>query len=149
MSSHKVCNALREKYIDFSPGRRRSLDEGDDGGDFRTGRGDHEGMWCTSILRSGRSDQQVSSDAEAIKLMNDTPFGLTASIWTSPDSLDTFDKLSDQIETGTVYLNGCDFVDANLAWAGVKDSGRGRALSKLGYDSFVRTKSISLKLSQE
>jgi acyl-CoA reductase-like NAD-dependent aldehyde dehydrogenase len=92
---------------------------------------------------------QVSSDAEAIKLMNDTPFGLTASIWTDPASLEVFEQLSDELDTGTVYLNGADFVDANLAWAGVKDSGRGRALSKLGYDGFIRTKSMNVKLSQD
>lgn len=80
--------------------------------------------------------------------MNDTPFGLTASIWTDPKSLDVFERLSDEIEAGTVYLNGADFVDANLAWAGWKDSGRGRALSKLGFDSFIKTKSMNVKLEQ-
>jgi acyl-CoA reductase-like NAD-dependent aldehyde dehydrogenase len=96
-----------------------------------------------------RLTDQVSSDAEAIKLMNDTPFGLTASIWTDPSSIAVFEELSDELDTGTVYLNGADFVDANLAWAGVKDSGRGRALGKLGYDGFIRTKSMNVKLSQD
>jgi len=81
--------------------------------------------------------------------MNDSPFGLTASVWTDPISgLGAFDSISEQIDTGTVFLNGADFVDANLAWAGVKDSGRGRALSKLGYDAFVKTKSYNVKLQQ-
>ncbi|KAL7420327.1 hypothetical protein Q5752_005296 [Cryptotrichosporon argae] len=93
---------------------------------------------------------KVKSDEEAIDLMNDSPFGLTASIWTdATKSLAAFEQLSEQVETGTVFLNGADFVDANLAWAGVKDSGRGRALSKLGYDCFINTKSMNVKLTQD
>ena len=90
----------------------------------------------------------MASDEEAVKLMNDTPFGLTASIWTDPASVGVYEQLADQIDAGTIFMNGCDFVDANLAWAGWKDSGRGRALGKLGYDSFVRTKSMNVKLEQ-
>lgn len=68
--------------------------------------------------------------------MNDSPYGLTASIWTnaaaSPDSEAAFHRLSDEIAAGTVFLNRCDFLDPGLAWTGVKDSGRGISLSKLG-----------------
>jgi acyl-CoA reductase-like NAD-dependent aldehyde dehydrogenase len=62
--------------------------------------------------------------------MNDSPYGLTASIWTS--SPDAFLELNDSIEAGTVFLNRCDYLDPALAWTGVKDSGRGISLSKFG-----------------
>lgn len=80
--------------------------------------------------------QKVSSDEEAIKLMNDSPYGLTASVWTSAStsesSEEAFLKIADQIETGTVFLNRCDYLDPALAWTGVKDSGRGISLSRFG-----------------
>jgi acyl-CoA reductase-like NAD-dependent aldehyde dehydrogenase len=79
--------------------------------------------------------QRVSSDDEAIKLMNDSPYGLTASIWTDatkPESEEAFLKLTNELETGTVFLNRCDFLDPALAWTGVKNSGRGISLSKFG-----------------
>jgi len=79
---------------------------------------------------------QVTSDEEAIKLMNDSPYGLTASIWTNaaqnPDSEEAFLTLSDSMESGTVFLNRCDYLDPALAWTGVKDSGRGTSLSRFG-----------------
>ena len=69
-------------------------------------------------------------------MMNDSPYGLTASIWTNasanPESEEAFLKLSDEVATGTVFLNRCDFLDPGLAWTGVKDSGRGISLSKFG-----------------
>ncbi|KAG6906758.1 hypothetical protein DXG01_012261 [Tephrocybe rancida] len=84
---------------------------------------------------------KVSSDDEALKLMNDSPYGLTASIWTdaenNPTSEDAFLKLTDGLETGTVFLNRCDYLDPALAWTGVKDSGRGVSLSKFGECFFV------------
>jgi hypothetical protein len=78
---------------------------------------------------------QVSSDEEALALMNDSPYGLTASVWTSASSEDSetaFLTLADRLHTGTVFLNRCDFLDPALAWTGVKDSGRGVSLSKFG-----------------
>ena len=86
---------------------------------------------------------KVRSDAEAIALMNDSPYGLTASIWTN--DADAAIALGDQVETGTWYMNRCDYVDPALAWTGVKDTGRGVALSPLGFDSFTRPKSFHLK----
>ncbi|KZS95332.1 succinate semialdehyde dehydrogenase [Sistotremastrum niveocremeum HHB9708] len=85
--------------------------------------------------------QKVSSDEEALKLMNDSPYGLTASIWSksAPDSL------VENLEFGTVFLNRCDYLDPALAWTGVKDSGRGISLSKFGYDQLTRAKSVHLK----
>jgi acyl-CoA reductase-like NAD-dependent aldehyde dehydrogenase len=86
---------------------------------------------------------KVHSDAEAIQLMNDSPYGLTASIWTS--DVDAAIAIGDQVETGTWYMNRCDYVDPTLVWTGVKDTGRGVGLSVLGFDSFTRPKSFHLK----
>ncbi|KAK0446082.1 succinate semialdehyde dehydrogenase [Desarmillaria tabescens] len=87
---------------------------------------------------------------EAVKLMNDSPYGLTASVWTNasanPASEEIFLKLCDELETGTVFLNRCDFLDPALAWTGVKDSGRGVSLSKFGYDQLTRAKSVHMKI---
>ncbi|KAI0819709.1 NAD-aldehyde dehydrogenase [Trametes gibbosa] len=94
--------------------------------------------------------QKVGSDEEAIALMNDSPYGLTASIWTDaeghPESQEAFLRLADEIHAGTVYLNRCDFLDPALAWTGVKNSGRGVSLSKFGYDQLTRAKSVHMKI---
>ncbi|GAW10046.1 succinate semialdehyde dehydrogenase [Lentinula edodes] len=94
--------------------------------------------------------QKVSSDEEAIKLMNDSPYGLTASVWTSAStsesSEEAFLNIADQIETGTVFLNRCDYLDPALAWTGVKDSGRGISLSRFGFDQLTRAKSVHMKI---
>lgn len=74
--------------------------------------------------------QKVSSDDEAINLMNDSPYGLTASIWTKSEQ--DFLTIMDELETGTVFMNRCDYLDPGLAWTGVKNSGRGISLSKFG-----------------
>ncbi|KIK66626.1 hypothetical protein GYMLUDRAFT_37783 [Collybiopsis luxurians FD-317 M1] len=90
--------------------------------------------------------QKVTSDEEAIKLMNDSPYGLTASVWTPESSQDAFLEIADQLETGTVFLNRCDYLDPALAWTGVKDSGRGVSLSRYGYDQLTRAKSVHMKI---
>jgi acyl-CoA reductase-like NAD-dependent aldehyde dehydrogenase len=87
----------------------------------------------------------VADDEEAIQLMNDSKYGLTASIWTS--DADAALRIGEQIETGTFYMNRCDYLDPALAWTGVKDSGRGCTLSRLGFDAFTRPKSFHLRLS--
>lgn len=87
----------------------------------------------------------VRDDAEAILLMNDSHYGLTASIWTM--DVEAALRLGDQIETGTWYMNRCDYLDPALAWTGVKDSGRGCTLSRLGFEAFTRPKSFHLRLS--
>ncbi len=86
---------------------------------------------------------RVSSDAETISLMNDSPFGLTASLWTR--DADAAERIGRQIETGTIYMNRCDYLDPALCWTGCKDTGRGAALSTLGYRSVTRPKSYHLK----
>ncbi|KAF9934039.1 hypothetical protein FBU30_003549 [Linnemannia zychae] len=87
---------------------------------------------------------KVASDEEAIHYMNDSDFGLSASIWTSDP--DAALRIGDQIETGTWFMNRCDYLDPALAWVGVKDSGRGCTLSKFGYDQVTRLKSFHMKL---
>lgn len=86
---------------------------------------------------------RVKSDDEAAALMNDSPYGLTASVWTSDQ--DAAIRIGNHIETGTVYMNRCDYVDPALAWTGVKETGRGIALSSLGFDPYTRPKSFHLK----
>ncbi len=85
----------------------------------------------------------VTSDAEAIELMNDSEFGLTASIWTA--DLDKAQDLGDQLDVGTVFMNRCDYLDPALAWTGVKNTGRGCTLSALGYEQLTRPKSYHLR----
>jgi acyl-CoA reductase-like NAD-dependent aldehyde dehydrogenase len=87
---------------------------------------------------------RVADDEEAIALMNDSRYGLTASVWTA-DS-DAALRIGDRVETGTWYMNRCDYLDPALAWTGVKDSGRGCTLSKLGLETFTRPKSFHLRL---
>jgi len=86
---------------------------------------------------------KVTSDEDAVKLMNDSAFGLTASIWTS--DADAALRIGDNVSTGTWFMNRCDYLDPALAWTGVKDSGRGCTLSALGYDHLTRPKSFHLK----
>lgn len=84
----------------------------------------------------------VDHDAQAIALMNDSRYGLTASIWTA--DMDGAQEIGDQLETGTVFMNRCDYLDPALAWTGVKDSGRGCSLSEVGYEMLTRPKSFHL-----
>ena len=86
---------------------------------------------------------KVKDDAEAIALMNDSPYGLTASIWTG--DADAAAGIGAQLETGTVFMNRCDYLDPALCWTGCKDTGRGAALSALGFHSVTRPKSYHLK----
>jgi acyl-CoA reductase-like NAD-dependent aldehyde dehydrogenase len=86
----------------------------------------------------------VASDDEAVALMNDSRYGLTASIWTT--DVDAAVSIGDRVETGTWFLNRCDYLDPALAWTGVKDSGRGCSLSALGYEALTRPKSFHLRL---
>jgi acyl-CoA reductase-like NAD-dependent aldehyde dehydrogenase len=83
------------------------------------------------------------SEAEAVALANDSPYGLTASIWTADPEHAA--RLGAQIETGTVFMNRCDYLDPALTWTGVKDTGRGTSLSHLGFLSVTRPKSYHLR----
>lgn len=86
---------------------------------------------------------RVKSDEEAIALMNDSDFGLTAAIWTM--DADAALRIGDAVETGTWFMNRCDYLDPALAWTGVKDSGRGCTLSRVGYEQLTRPKSYHLR----
>lgn len=86
----------------------------------------------------------VKDDAKAIQLMNDSQYGLTASIWTK--DVESAISIGNQIETGTFFMNRCDYLDPALAWTGVKNSGKGCTLSSLGYEVLTRPKSYHLKI---
>jgi len=75
--------------------------------------------------------------------MNDSPYGLTAAIWTQ--DVDAARAIGDEIQTGTVFMNRCDYLDPALTWTGVKDTGRGATLSKVGYEALTRPKSYHLR----
>jgi len=87
---------------------------------------------------------KVKSDEEAIALMNDSVYGLTAAIWTSDP--DAALSIGERVETGTWFMNRCDYLDPALAWTGVKNSGRGCTLSSVGYEQLTRPKSYHLRL---
>jgi acyl-CoA reductase-like NAD-dependent aldehyde dehydrogenase len=89
--------------------------------------------------------QAVKNDEEAVKLMNDSRYGLTASIWTL--DVEAALRIGERVETGTWFMNRCDYLDPALAWTGVKDSGRGCTLSRLGLETFTRPKSFHLRLT--
>ena len=86
---------------------------------------------------------KVSGDREAIELMNDSPYGLTAAIWTQ--DVDAAQTIGREIATGTVFMNRCDYLDPALTWTGVKDTGRGATLSTVGYEALTRPKSYHLR----
>ncbi len=85
----------------------------------------------------------VEDDDEAVRLMNDSRFGLTASVWTSDPA--AAEQIGDRIETGTVFMNRCDYLDPALCWTGCKDTGRGAGLSSLAYQALTRPKSYHLR----
>ncbi len=85
----------------------------------------------------------VADDREAVGLMNDSPYGLTAAIWT--EDVAAAERIGAELDTGTVFMNRCDYLDPALAWTGVKDSGRGCTLSPLGYEALTRPKSWHLR----
>jgi acyl-CoA reductase-like NAD-dependent aldehyde dehydrogenase len=87
----------------------------------------------------------VESDEQAVALMNDSRYGLTASIWTQ--DVEAAVRIGERVDTGTWFMNRCDYLDPALAWTGVKDSGRGCTLSRLGLETFTRPKSFHLRLT--
>ncbi|KAI1373256.1 aldehyde dehydrogenase [Hypoxylon crocopeplum] len=89
------------------------------------------------------SVMKVKTDEEAVSLMNDSEFGLTASIWTK--DVDKGYELAEQVEAGTVFVNRADYPSPDLAWTGWKNSGKGVTLSRYGFDQFVKLKSYHLK----
>jgi acyl-CoA reductase-like NAD-dependent aldehyde dehydrogenase len=88
---------------------------------------------------------KVAGDEEAIGLMNDSEFGLTAAVFSA--DVAHAESLGDRLETGTVFLNRCDYLDPALAWTGVKNSGRGCTLSRVGFEQLTRPKSYHFRLN--
>ncbi len=86
---------------------------------------------------------KVKDDEEAIKLMNDSEFGLTAALWTK--DIERAKRIGEQIETGTVFMNRADYLDPALCWTGCKNTGKGGGLSEIGYHNLTRPKSYHLK----
>lgn len=87
--------------------------------------------------------QSVQSDAEAVALMNDSQFGLTASVWSQ--DIEAVKPLCRQLEAGTIFVNRCDYLDPYLPWAGLKQTGTGISLSSLGFRNLTRTKSFHFR----
>lgn len=87
---------------------------------------------------------KVKNDKEALALMNDSAYGLTASIWTNDHEKAI--SIGSKVETGTWFMNRCDYLDPYLAWTGVKDTGRGCTLSAIGYEQLTRPKSYHLRI---
>lgn len=85
----------------------------------------------------------VADDEEAVRLVNDSPYGLTAAVFTR--DLAAAQQIGDRLEVGTVFMNRCDYLDPELAWTGVKDSGRGASLSRIGYEHLTRPRSFHLR----
>lgn len=85
----------------------------------------------------------VDDDQAAIDLMNDSPYGLTAAVWTRDEAAAI--AIGDALDTGTVFMNRCDYLDPALAWVGVKNSGHGCTLSRVGYEHLTRPKSFHLR----
>tara|TARA_B110000037_G_scaffold81302_1_gene96874 strand:+ start:584 stop:1960 length:1377 start_codon:yes stop_codon:yes gene_type:complete len=94
---------------------------------------------CVGIMK-------VKDDIEAIKLMNDSPYGLTASVWTK--DLEVAEKIGNQIHTGTFYMNRCDYLDPALSWTGVNETGKGCSLSEIAYEKLTAPKSFHLRKEQ-
>ncbi|SDD94108.1 Acyl-CoA reductase [Pricia antarctica] len=86
---------------------------------------------------------KVKNDEDAIRLMNDSKYGLTASVWT--EDMDKAESIGRRIEAGTIFMNRCDYLDPALAWTGYKNSGRGVTLSKFGYDHLTKLKSFHFR----
>jgi acyl-CoA reductase-like NAD-dependent aldehyde dehydrogenase len=86
---------------------------------------------------------KVKSEEEAIQLANDSRYGLTASVWTR--DMGRARMIGEKLDVGTVFANRCDYLDPALAWTGVKDSGYGASLSKLGFLAVTRPKNYHLR----
>lgn len=89
----------------------------------------------------------VADDDTALALMNDSDYGLTASLWT--EDADAARRLGERLETGTVFMNRCDYLDPALAWTGVKNTGRGITLSALGYEQLTRARSFHFRTAHD
>ena len=122
--------------------------DGDDGGAYLTPQVLTNVTHAMEVMREESFGpvvgiMKVRDDDEAVAMMNDSHYGLTASLWTG--DLDRAEAVGNRVETGTVFLNRADYLDPGLCWTGVKDTGRGGGLSVIGYHNLTRPKSYHLK----
>ena len=122
--------------------------DGDDGGAYLTPQVLTDVTHAMEVMREESFGpvvgiMKVRDDDEAVAMMNDSHYGLTASLWTG--DLDRAEAVGNRVETGTVFLNRADYLDPGLCWTGVKDTGRGGGLSVIGYHNLTRPKSYHLK----
>ena len=94
---------------------------------------------CVGIMK-------VKNEDEAVSLMNDSPYGLTASIWTN--DIEVAERIGNQVQTGTFFMNRCDYLDPALSWTGVKETGKGCSLSEIAYEKLTSPKSFHLRKKQ-
>ncbi|MFZ5540108.1 MAG: aldehyde dehydrogenase family protein, partial [Pseudomonadota bacterium] len=87
--------------------------------------------------------QKVADDDEAVRLMNDTDYGLTAGVYTKDET--RAQTILARVDAGSVYWNCCDRVSPRLPWSGVKHSGVGLTLSTYGIETFTRPKAWHLR----
>ena len=85
----------------------------------------------------------VDNENDAINLMNDSPYGLTASIWTK--DVEIAERIGNKIDTGTFFMNRCDYLDPGLSWTGVKETFKGCSLSEISYEHLTKPKSFHLR----
>jgi len=149
-------------HVRFAAHVRRQIDEavgagatahitrmdGDDGGAYLTPQVLTNVTHAMEVMREESFGpvvgiMKVRDDDEAVAMMNDSHYGLTASLWTADP--DRAVAVGDRVETGTVFLNRADYLDPGLCWTGVKDTGRGGGLSVIGYHNLTRPKSYHLK----
>ena len=105
----------------------------------------HLGSDARGDFRPVAGLMKVQSDEQAVALMNDNAYGLTAAVWTRDAAAAA--ALGDAVQTGTWFMNRCDYLDPALAWVGVKDSGRGCTLSVIGYEHLTRPKSFHMRVT--
>lgn len=153
MANKRFAKVVREQVADaVSRGAKALVDPklfpADDGGAYLAPQVlvdvDHSMSFMTEeTFGPAVGIMKVKSDDEAISLMNDSKYGLTASLWTQ--DAERAGRIGREIETGTVFMNRADYLDPALCWTGVKETGRGGSLSVLGFHNLTRPKSYHLK----
>ncbi len=151
MANRRFADTVRKQIADaVAAGARTHIDRfaEDDGGTYLTPQILTNVDHSMSVMREESFGpvigiMKVSGDEEAIRLMNDSPYGLTASIWTA--DADRAEAIGRRLETGTVFQNRADYLDPALCWTGCKDTGRGGALSVIGFHNLTRPKSYHLR----
>ena len=153
MANKRFAKVVREQIADaVSRGARALVDPklfpADDGGAYLAPQVlvdvDHSMAFMTEeTFGPAVGIMKVKGDEEAIALMNDSRYGLTASLWTQ--DAERAGRIGREIETGTVFMNRADYLDPALCWTGVKETGRGGSLSVLGFQNLTRPKSYHLK----